>query len=190
MHRQSLSCQLTPTIACKTFHPPSPLSLPAQFTKSDEFLPYAVLRGYLQNASTRTVFPSKMVEKERRRESIVHSLTDHRAKVMNFYRASPLFHGEEGGREWCRETRPFSSSWQSLAAIHQGRCIFSRDVTGLQKTKGERSSRFKTEPRPNDSSPTFCSPILLFLIRLLKLINSLGLLMRHRGIKRGGKINK
>lgn len=149
---------------------------------------YAVI--YKMRAHERFFHRKWWRERERRRESIVHSLTDHRAKVMNFYRASPLFHGEEGGREWCRETRPFSSSWQSLAAIHQGRCIFSRDVTGLQKTKGERSSRFKTEPRPNDSSPTFCSPILLFLIRLLKLINSFGLLMRHRGIKRGGKINK
>lgn len=50
---------------------------------------------------------------ETERESIVHSLTDHRAKVMNFYRASRLFHEEEGEGEgeWCRETRPFSSSW-------------------------------------------------------------------------------
>lgn len=50
-----------------------------QFTKSNEFLPYAVLPGYLQNARTPTLFH------RRDRSSPSPSPGACPAKVMNFY---------------------------------------------------------------------------------------------------------
>ena len=74
--RNSYSYQLAPAI-CQSAR----LIPHTQFTKSNEFLPYAVLRGYLQNARTRTLFnererereTEREREREREREKIVNS---------------------------------------------------------------------------------------------------------------------
>ena len=178
MHCQtvSLSCQLTPTIACKTFH--HPLSSPAQFTKSDEFLPYtryyAVI--YKMRAHERFFHRGKSW---RDRERVDRPFVDRSSGESNEFLSSlsPVSRGggRRGGGVVSRDAA-FFIIVESLAAIHQGRCIFFTWRNRFAKDGRENvSSRFKTEPRPNDSSPIHSARrYFYFLIGLLKLINSLG----------------